>query len=514
MSGVPASGRPPGDGIAGETSQGAIICLGLIALAFALIQLVVVSPTLPLGWDETVYVSQVSPHVPAAYFSAPRARGITLLVAPVVAVTSSTGVLRGYLTALSAIGLVVAFWPWLRIVPRRVVALAAALFASLWVVQFYGNAVMPNLYVAYGSVAAVGTFLRAMAPRNGGRGVLALLAASVAFVTLVRPPDAAYLCLALVAFLLAARGRAAFAGRKWRWPGRDLLPGVAILGGFAVGLLPWLVEAVVRFGGPLARLHSSSEAQGDMDWQFGIGMQLRALNGPLLCRPCTATWSHPALSLWWLAIPPLVAAGLLAAKYAGRLRPAAVATLCGATLSVPYLFTLGYAAPRFLIPTYALLVVPVAECAFGAASMVPHRWRRATVYLLVVAFAGHIVSQQLVLNQRQADQGRARMGQEWLADRLGDLGLRAPCTITGQESPPIAFRTGCASAMIGGNNASTTLPELLRLARARPLAVTARSPKPPSYARNWELCPFTLPDGKRWYVYLAPFPGVTCRKVG
>jgi hypothetical protein len=54
--------------------------LAAVAGAFTLAQLVLVRPDLGLGWDETVYVSQVSGHVPAAFFSAPRARGISLLV--------------------------------------------------------------------------------------------------------------------------------------------------------------------------------------------------------------------------------------------------------------------------------------------------------------------------------------------------------------------------------------------------------------------------------------------------
>ena len=57
--------------------------LAAVAGAFTLAQLVLVRPDLGLGWDETVYASQVSGHVPAAFFSAPRARGISLLVSPI-----------------------------------------------------------------------------------------------------------------------------------------------------------------------------------------------------------------------------------------------------------------------------------------------------------------------------------------------------------------------------------------------------------------------------------------------
>ncbi len=33
---------------------------------------------------------------------------------------------------------------------------------------------------------------------------------------------------------------------------------------------------------------------------------------------------------------------------------------CAATAAFPYLFMIGYAAPRFLLPVYILLAIPVA----------------------------------------------------------------------------------------------------------------------------------------------------------
>src|SRR4051794_7305437 len=129
--------------------------LALVALAFTAVQVVFVSPRMGLGWDETVYVSQVSPHVPSAFFSAPRARGISLLVAPVTLITTSTVALRCYLAVLSGAGLFVALWAWRRLRPTGVLALAGVLFAGLWVTQFYGPQAMPNLWVALSGLAAV-----------------------------------------------------------------------------------------------------------------------------------------------------------------------------------------------------------------------------------------------------------------------------------------------------------------------------------------------------------------------
>ena len=152
-----------------------------------------------------------------------------------------------------AVGLVAAFWPWLRVrglTSAWVVPAAAALFASMWLTLFYGNAVMPNLWVAYGALAATGFLLRRA--QGGAHPRLDLLgfAASVGFVTLVRPTDGAVLLglLALAALVLL---------RLRSWP--VVLAGAAA---FALAFVPWAVEAVNRFGGVLPRLRDASGTEG------------------------------------------------------------------------------------------------------------------------------------------------------------------------------------------------------------------------------------------------------------
>ncbi|BBC31957.1 hypothetical protein SGFS_032510 [Streptomyces graminofaciens] len=115
-----------------------------VAGSFTLAQLALVPPEMGLGWDETVYVSQVSPHAPAAFFSAPRARGVPLLVAPVAAWSSSTVLLRVYLALLAGLGLYLALRACRGLFLVRVLALAGALFTTLWVTLFYGPQAMPN----------------------------------------------------------------------------------------------------------------------------------------------------------------------------------------------------------------------------------------------------------------------------------------------------------------------------------------------------------------------------------
>ena len=75
-----------------------------VGVAFTGAQLLFVSPRMGLSWDESVYVSQVSAHAPAAWFDPARARGVPLLVALVAALTGSVVALRVYLSALSGLG--------------------------------------------------------------------------------------------------------------------------------------------------------------------------------------------------------------------------------------------------------------------------------------------------------------------------------------------------------------------------------------------------------------------------
>ncbi|MET7953688.1 hypothetical protein QBW33_28920 [Streptomyces sp. B21-104] len=158
---VPVSTRPV------RWTAGPLPWLTAVALLFAAVQLAFVVPGSGLSWDETVYVSQVGGNAPAAYFSAPRARGISYLVAPVAALTTSTTAVRTYLALLSAAALFGALRIWRTVLPTPVLAGAGALFAALWPTLFYGPAAMPNLWCALGSLAATGwtvRILRAVPP--------------------------------------------------------------------------------------------------------------------------------------------------------------------------------------------------------------------------------------------------------------------------------------------------------------------------------------------------------------
>lgn len=462
-----------------------------VAVAYAIVQLVFVVPGSGLGWDETVYVSQVARDAEAAFFSAPRARGITFLVAPLTALTSSVEALRGYLALLSGAALLLALWVWRRLLPAPVLAVAGALFAGLWITVLYGPQVMPNLWVAFGSLFAVGCFLRAARDRSD-RAALVGLGAGVAFVALMRPSDAFWLALPL--------GAAALLVRAWRRP--VLL--LALAAGAALGCAQWVIEAYVSYGGLSARLRRASEIQGDLGWHLAFDDQVRALDGTLLCRPCDIPWRRPVTAVWWFVLPVLAAGGVLAAARTRRLAVVLVPTLAGLSMALPYVLLIGYAAPRFLLPAYALLALPTA---MGLARIGRAAWPRPpAVGALVALLAAHLAIQYAVLDSAAARSRTNRVAFGRVAAELARQGVRPPCVVSGAEAVRLAFRAGCASRQTGGHDAAITPAGLVALARDRPVAVVvAGEDGPPAYAREWRLQRLPdLPDLSDWRAYLSP----------
>jgi len=458
--------------------------LAAVSGAFTLLQLALVRPGMGLGWDESVYVSQVSGHAPAAFFSAPRARGITLLVAPIASWSSSTPLLRVYLAVLAGLGLYWALRAWRGLFPVRVIAAGGALFASLWITLFYGPQAMPNYWVAVGAAAMVGFALRARTDRTH-RGPVWGMAAGAALMAWMRPTDAVWVVLPLLALLL-----------------RDRRPGLllALVGGLAAGAAEWVVEAYVRYGGLGARLSAGSRIQGGLGLHNAVTDQLRSLGGRALCRPCTGAVPSAPVIAWWFVLPLLALTALVLAVRARRPMRTLLPLACAATAAVPYLFLIGYAAPRFLLPAYALLAIPVADALIHLVTLPTGRWRPVVVPLVAVGVAGHLAVQSAVLEAAVSRTTTEHRVWARSAEDLRRLGMRPPCLLTGGDSVPIAFSAGCGSAHIGGHDANTTAAVLIRTARHMPVALlTANPAHPPSYAHGWRL--YRLPDG---YAYLGP----------
>ncbi|MFB6549549.1 hypothetical protein [Streptomyces sp. NPDC056405] len=444
--------------------------IATVAAVFILLQLVFVHPWMGLGWDETVYVSQVTSHHPAAFFSAPRSRGVSLLVAPVASWSSSTELLRVYLAVLSGLGLYLALRAWKGLFPARVLATAGAFFATLWVTLFYGPQAMPNYWVAIGALICVGCFLRAWQGLSR-RAALWGVVAGAALMAWMRPTDAVWVTLPLLVLVLVRR----------HW-----LLLLALVGGLAAGGVEWVIEAYGWYGGLGERLSRASEIQGGLGWNIAVDDQMRSLGGRGLCRPCTGSMPHPVVTLWWIVLPAVAVLGVVVAVRARRAARTLVPFACAVTAALPYLFMIGYAAPRFLQPAYALLAVPVAVALWHLVTTVRGRWRPVAASLVALALAGHLAVQFAVLVGTVDRNVESREDWARVADELHRLGVRPPCLVTGHESIPIGYYTGCSSGATSGNNENITAAEIVDTARRIPVAdVTGPGGTPPGYARDW-----------------------------
>ncbi|MEV0112049.1 hypothetical protein AB0H77_02155 [Streptomyces sp. NPDC050844] len=462
---------------------------------FALLSLVLVPLTLTLGWDEIVYASRFGPYAPATPFSAPRTRGVPLLIAPVAAWSDSVVLLRVWLTVLATGALYLGFRPWIRVLARRpaAVGVAAGLYGTLWFALFYAGAAMPNHYTAMGAVAAVGLFLRAAPTPLTYAGI----GAGLAVATLMRPNDGA----AVAAPLLIVALLGLIAPRSWA---RVL----AVLGGVAAGALPWVIEAYVRFGGVRERLVDASDVQGGLRPLAAITAQFTAVDGPLLCRPCGADQIRVVALEWWILLPVLVAFGLWAggkrsAPLQGAPEPQSampelpratrgalwLAVAVAVSAALPYLLLVPYGAPRFLLPSHALLALPAAV---GLLALVDRaRASRVLAAALAVVLVGHLAVQLPLAHGNGRIQAGARGDWARVTAVLREQGVRAPCVLQGNTSViPLAYVSGCVADPRSG-------PE-------RPTALVLRNGEPPPWARDWRSHPVPDTYAPGWTVLVPP----------
>ena len=411
--------------------------LVIVAVLHAASPLVVLGAHYSFGIDETVYLSQLNAHVPAGLFSAPRARGPTLIAAPITLLTSSTAAVRVWVAALSGLGLYLGFVPWLRLRAGYAVPLAALLFSTLWTVIFYGFTVMPNEWVAYATLGCTGLLLRYAA--DGHRWQLFGAGLALAVVGLMRPSDALYLGVALggcCLFLRASRRRRALAA-------------VGLAVGFCIGVVEWLVEAAVRYRGILARIHAAQAENGGGGVHFAGAAQARALAGPVLCRVGCHAHAAFGYQLWWLVLTALLIVAMIGVRRAARPEVDWVPACAGLACAAQYVFAVTYAAPRFLIPAYALLCLPAAAGLWRVVRAPRKPMGRVLVgSLFALALVVQAVTQLQVITWHIEPPAR-RAHQAIVADgqQLRSLGVRSPCLVLGNSSwnQELAYVVGCSN---------------------------------------------------------------------
>jgi hypothetical protein len=443
-----------------------------------------------LGADETVYVSQIDPHAIAGAFSAPRSRGLTLLTAPASFLSPSIAVLRVWLSLLSGVGLYLGCLPWLRLRKGYVVSLAALLWSSLWVSIFYSFEAMPNQYVAYGALMTMGWALLAL-QHPDRRRYLAYAAVSIGFTALMRPTDSVLILLTLLGATLVARDIATAVRRR--------LAAVLLLS-WIVGLSEWVVEAYVRFGGPIQRFDAArAQNVGGLHWS--LGRQADVLAGPLLCRNGCSAAAPLTAQLWWFALIPLVALGIHAARHrSGHLTLHVIAVIAAAALAGEYLMAIGYAAPRFLEPTYLLLALPAAEGVRWLITRATSQARPILAITVVAVLSVQAVGQLHIANTLshgvdvKVDRVRA------IAAALRSADVRPPCMINGHDAAQVAFLTGCRAA----SHDPGYEPSAAEI-DAQAIAVIAGShAEPAPYFASWPECRITIADqpiGSRVWIH-------------
>lgn len=424
------------------------------------------------SWDETVYVSQISKHTPAMPWAAERARGMPLLVAPVTLLTSSPAALRVYLSVLAGAALFLALLAWRRLRPAWVLALAGLVFGGLWVTQAEAPLVFPNFWAAAGALAGAGLFLRAVTKVGSPRVNAILLSAAVAFTALMRPADAVFLFVPLLLL-----GLAVTAWRSWLVP-------LAVTAGLAVGLGEWLTEAYLYFGGLGARLRGTRSASG------GTGLHL--LNGLRVMNGRTS-WTYPGILGWWAVFLLLAMFGVWAVSRTRGWPYALVPAVCATSVYLLYSFP-DLVSARYLLPTYLLLAIPVADgIAWLSASAFRSR-RVAGITVATVFIAAELASQHLVLAKEIGSRDAELSSNGQVISELYRLGIHSPCIITADSNQPFtpfampaAFHIGCAYAW---DISKLTFPT-----RRRVIMIEGGGAHPYGYAHGWpKVSPHTI-DG-------------------
>ena len=317
-----------------------------VGVAYLVAQVALFSFSRPPGWDESVYLSQVMPGRDLA-FDAWRARGITLLIAPVTVLGGSVGQVRLFLMVASAIAVTTSFRVWIPLIGFAA-PVAAVMFSFTWLALLNGSEVMPNLWAAILGLATTGLVARRL--DDGRARHIVLAAAALAAMALTRPTEAAVLAGATGLYVVV------FRRTEWR-----LLAPLGV--GLALGWLPWFIEMSIRFGGPLRALDEAAvEHFAAASVSHNLFIHLAATGGKL------AVDRVPLGGvIWWGLLVSLTIVAIAKARGAGR-TAAIICSLGALGLAFEYIvFVSTLPAPRFLLPAYALASVPAA---IGAMIMV------------------------------------------------------------------------------------------------------------------------------------------------
>ncbi len=418
-----------------------LVWLVAVCVLFVLSELVPELLKLPLGADEITYIARTSVRSSGVFLPPVHGHGVGLLAAPVTLLTTSLTALRIWMAVLSGLALFGSLLCWRGLRPAWVLAVAGLIFGSLAITEISGVQVYPDLWTALGGLAITGLLLQAVERRMRAGLVLPLIAFCALVIVMMR--------LQNIVFMLAPTVAAPLLVRGWRQP-RVL---IAMTIGVALGVVDWVAEAYLWFGGLGSRIKLAGQEPPPFRVNFSLLMQIKTMSGPWYCQPapygdptpCHPGFSHPAVYLWWLAFFVVVAVGLYAAWRRPTKASALLAFLTAAWVGLLYIFFVPFGAPRYFLPCWALLAIVAADgVAWLVTSFEP---RKAGLALAGVFLLSGIISQHVVLDGLAANAKQTRpFLQE--ANALRRDGIRPPCFIP--SSPYVGYYLGCLGGWTGG----------------------------------------------------------------
>ncbi|MFA9446049.1 hypothetical protein [Egicoccus sp. AB-alg6-2] len=472
--------------------------VGLVTLAgvvFAALTVVFVGLDRELRWDEVTYLAQVTPGQPDVWFGPQRARGMTIVVLPVALLGAPLTLLRIWMVLVSSVALVVAFRPWAKVAGWTGGA-AALVAAAGWVPQYFAVELYPNLLAGFAAAAAAGHLV--LWCRDRATRDLVLTALGVAVVAWLRPSESVWLATGLTPVVVALARRDAWRGI------------LALAAGGFVGWLPWLVEAILRFGGPFARLGAAAGESASGADRNSLIQYLNLVEGPVRQVSADPVLTYRALALL-VGLALLALLGMAQRVDAPRRRAAVAATVTAVAMAAPYLVLNAGINLRYILPALLLAAVPVGA---GVVTLTGALRRSGSVAGLAVAVvvALVVVGWQGVLARNNSEeiaplQARARGLGEYLAAEAGG----DPCAFLSETQwPEIQWHSGCLGEVIHLDapllQCHDARRDLAALAEDgyRVFAISRGRPPAGPGLTGWDVQPVEGVEGGGWGLYERP----------
>ncbi len=412
-----------------------LVWLILVSLLFFLSELLPALLRLPLGADEITYIARTSVQSSGVFLPPVHGHGAGLLAAPVTLLTSSLTALRVWMAFLSGLALFGSLLCWRGLRPAWVLAVAGFIFGSLAITELSGVQVYPDLWAGFGSLAITGLLLQAVQGRARPKIVLPAIGFAAFVIVMMRPQN--------IAFVLVPTFLAPIVVRGWRQP-RVL---IAMIIGMALGVIEWVAEAYMWFGGLTNRIRLAKQEPPTLGLHFSLLTQMKTLSGPWYFDPTgggTAQFSYPAEYLWWLPFIGLVALGLYAAWQLPAKSSTVLALVTGGWVALLYVLLVPFGAPRYFLPTWALFAIVAAD---GIAWLVTNtQWRKAAIAFTAVFLLAGAISQHVILVGETANAATGRLFAA-KAVKVRALGVPPGCVIGDQY---IAYYLGCSGPWSGG----------------------------------------------------------------